>query len=203
MLDRLNLPKRRIFDEEHEAFRDLVRAFIQKEVQPNFEAWESNHRIDRDYFLRAGELGLLLFAADEQWGGQGMDDFRLNAIINEEFGRANYASAGLTIALQNDVLAPYFLELGDDDQKARWVPGMASGELMAAIGMTEPSTGSDLAGIRTSARREGNDWIISGSKTFISSGQNADLIVVGNALEKNPSLLAEMASAVHLVSAKA
>lgn len=173
----LKLAPRTIFEDEHDALRDMVKDFVAR-VVPQYEAWEQAHRIDRSFFREAGELGLLMFPVEERWGGQGVDDFRFNMVVDEEFARANLAAAGLTIALQNDVLAPYFVELTDDAQKERWLPGMVSGEIMAAIAMTEPGGGSDLAGIRTSARRDGDDWIINGSKTFISSGQNADVVIV-------------------------
>ncbi|ALJ21841.1 acyl-CoA dehydrogenase family protein [Microbacterium sp. No. 7] len=177
MTSDLRFAGRTIFEEEHEAFRALVRDFIDR-VRPEYERWEEQHRIDRSFFVEAGALGLLMFPVEERHGGQGIDDFRFNAVVDEEFARANLGAAGLTIALQNDVLAPYFVELTDEAQKERWLPGMVAGETIAAIGMTEPGTGSDLAGIRTAARRDGGDWLISGSKTFISSGQNADLVIV-------------------------
>lgn len=173
----LKFAARTIFNEEHDALRDLVKDFVGR-VAPQYEGWENAHRIDRSFFREAGELGVLMFPVEERWGGQGIDDFRFNMVVDEEFARANLSSAGLTIALQNDVLCPYFTELTSDEQKERWLPGMVSGEIMAAIAMTEPGGGSDLAGMRTSARRDGDDWILNGSKTFISSGQNADVVIV-------------------------
>lgn len=174
----LHFAERDLYEEDHEDLRAVVRAFIASDVAPNFDRWESEHRIDRSFFSRAGELGLLVFDAPEEYGGSGMDDYRFSSLVIEEFARANFLSAGQTIALQNDVIAPYFLHFGSDEQKQRWVPGLVSGEVMGAIAMTEPSGGSDLASISTRAVREGDEWVISGSKTFISSGQNADVVIV-------------------------
>lgn len=173
----LKFAARTIFDDEHDALRDLVKEFVAR-VAPRYPAWEDAHRIDRSFLREAGDLGLLMFPVPERWGGQEVDDFRFNMVVDEEFARANLSSAGLTIALQNDVLAPYFTELTTDEQKSRWLPGMMTGHIMAAIAMTEPGGGSDLAGMRTSARRDADGWILNGSKTFISSGQNADIVIV-------------------------
>ncbi|WP_375504236.1 acyl-CoA dehydrogenase family protein [uncultured Jatrophihabitans sp.] len=169
---------RSVYDEDHEIFRGTVKAFIDKEVTPNDARWERDHIVDRELFTRAGDSGLLMFGTPEQYGGAGIDDWRFSAIVDEEFGRAGYASAGLSLALQNDVVGPYFLDLTTDKQKQRWLPGLTSGELVSAIAMTEPGTGSDLSGISTRAVREGDDYLITGAKTFISNGQNADLVVV-------------------------
>ena len=165
-------------DEEYALFRDSVRSFIETEVAPYHEDWETNKIVDRSLFQKAGKMGMLLISADPQYGGSGIEDWRFSAIINEEFARSGYASAGLGIALQNDVVGPYLLELTDDEQKLRWLPGLVSGDLIGAIAMTEPGTGSDLAGISTRAVRDGDDYVINGSKTFISNGQNADVVVV-------------------------
>ena len=178
MTNNLKFSARTVFDDEHEAFRELVRDFIQKEVRPHYDSWETQQRVDREFFTSAGELGMLMFEVPEEFGGAGVDDFRFNAVIDEEFARANLSSAGLTLALHNDVLGPYFLELTTDEQKTRWLPGLVSGELIGALAMTEPGGGSDLAGLRTAAVKDGDDYLISGSKTFISSGQNADIVIV-------------------------
>ncbi|MGQ4598917.1 acyl-CoA dehydrogenase family protein [Nocardia sp. R6R-6] len=166
------------YDEEHELFRQTVRSFIKAEVAPHDEEWEARKRVDRSMFRKAGDAGMLLFGTPEQHGGTGVDDFRFNAVLDEEFARAGYGSAGLGLALQNDVVGPYLLDLTNEEQKARWLPGMTSGELIGAIAMTEPGTGSDLAGIATRAVRDGDDYVLDGAKTFISNGQNADLVVV-------------------------
>ena len=169
---------RTVYDDDHEIFRKTVKAFIDREVAPNDARWERDHIVDRALFERAGEAGMLLFSTPEQYGGSGIDDWRFSAIVDEEFGRAGYASAGLSLALQNDVVGPYFLDLTTDEQKQRWLPGLTSGELIGAIAMTEPGTGSDLSAIATRAVRDGDDYLITGSKTFISNGQNADVVIV-------------------------
>lgn len=171
-------PKRTVFEAEHELFRQSVQSFIKQEVAPHYEEWETAGLVDRGVFRAAGDAGMLLFGTPESLGGNGIADWRYSAVVNEELARAGFASVGLGFALQNDVAAPYFLELADDEQQARWLPGLTSGELIGAVAMTEPGTGSDLAGIRTTARRDGEDYILNGSKTFITNGQNADLIVV-------------------------
>lgn len=169
---------RLIFGDEHEQFRATVAGFIRTVVEPNFERWEDAKRVDREMFAAAGAAGMLLFATPETYGGAGIDDFRFNAIVDEEFARSGLASAGLGLALQNDVVGPYLLDLTDDDQKDRWLPGLTDGSLIGAIGMTEPGTGSDLAAIRTRAVRDGDHYVLNGAKTFISNGQNCDLVVV-------------------------
>lgn len=169
---------RSLFDDDHRQFRDTVAQFIQRVVAPNFENWEADHMVERSLFTDAGAHGLLLFATPEEFGGAGVDDFRFNAIVNEEFGRSGFAGVGLGIALQNDVIGPYLTDLTDDEQKRRWLPGLTSGELIAAIAMTEPGTGSDLSGIATRATRDGDHYVLNGAKTFISNGQNCDLVIV-------------------------
>lgn len=176
---------RAVYTEDHELFRASVQAFIKTEVAPHDEEWEARQLVDRSMFAKAGASGMLLFATPEPYGGAGIADWRFNAIVDEEFGRAGYASAGLGIALQNDVVGPYLLELTTDEQKQRWLPGMTTGQLIGAIAMTEPGTGSDLAGITTTAVRDGDDYVINGSKTFISNGQNADLVVVATRTAKD------------------
>lgn len=169
---------RTVYDDDHESFRSVVQAFIKAEVEPNDAKWEESGIVDRSLFSRAGAVGLLLQATPEEYDGAGIDDWRFSAIVNEEFGRSGFASAGLSLALQNDVVGPYMLDLTSDEQKRRWLPGMASGDLIGAIAMTEPGAGSDLAGISTSAVLDGDAYLLNGSKTFISNGQNADLVVV-------------------------
>jgi alkylation response protein AidB-like acyl-CoA dehydrogenase len=168
--------KRTVFDAEHEALRETTRQFIESELVPNAEKWESERIVDRSAFVAAGKYGLIGFNMPEEYGGGGSDDFRFNAVIDEELAR--YGGPAPSLSLQNDVVAPYFKHLSNDEQLKRWMPGIASGETIVAIAMTEPGAGSDLAGIRASAVRDGDDWIINGSKTFISSGINCDLVVV-------------------------
>lgn len=169
--------RRTLYDEEHEQFRDLVRDFVETHARPHAERWEQQRRVDRSLFTAAAEAGLLGFTIPEEHGGAGVDDFRFNAVMGEELARHPVTSGMAGVALQNDIVLPYFLDLTDDDQKARWLPGIARGELVTAVAMTEPGTGSDLAGIRTTARRDGDHYVVDGSKTFISNGQNADLVV--------------------------
>ncbi|RZT85310.1 alkylation response protein AidB-like acyl-CoA dehydrogenase [Pseudonocardia sediminis] len=168
--------QRDIFTDEHDAFRDLCRTFMAKEVMPFHEQWESDGQVSREVWKAAGAAGLLGMAVPEEYGGGGVDDFRYNAILTEEISSAG--ASGIGFPLQNDVVAPYLLRLGTDEQKKRWLPGFCSGEIITAIAMTEPGTGSDLQGIATNARRDGDDWILNGSKTFITNGIMADLVIV-------------------------
>jgi alkylation response protein AidB-like acyl-CoA dehydrogenase len=168
--------KRIVFEDEHEALRETARQFIERELVPNAEKWEADRLVDRSAFTAAGKYGLIGFNMPEEYGGGGSDDFRFNAVIDEELAR--YGGPAPSLSLQNDVVGPYFKHLANEAQLERWMPGIASGELILAVAMTEPGAGSDLAGIRTSAVRDGDDWIVNGSKTFISSGLNSDLVVV-------------------------
>jgi len=168
--------KRTIYEPEHEEFRNTVREYIERELVPHQEKWEQQRIVDREAYIAAGKYGLIGFNMPEEYGGGGTDDFRFNAIIDEEMARSGVH--GPALSLHNDVVGPYFKHLANEEQKKRWMPGIISGETIIAIAMTEPGAGSDLAGIRTSAVRDGDDWIINGSKTFISSGINADLVVV-------------------------
>lgn len=168
--------KRQVFEAEHEAFRDTTRQFIERELMPHAARWEAERIVDRSAYAAAGRYGLIGFNMPEEYGGGGVEDFRFNAIIDEEIAR--YGGPAPALSLQNDVVGPYFKGLAGEEQKKRWMPGIVSGELILAVAMTEPGAGSDLAGIRTSAVRDGDDWIINGSKTFISSGVNSDLVVV-------------------------
>ena len=167
---------RDIFDDDHDAFRDLVRTFLAKEVLPHHAGWEKQGQVDREVWLAAGRAGLLGTDVPEEFGGGGTPDFRYNAVALEEITAAG--ASGLGFQLHNDVVAPYLLRLCTDEQKRRWLPGFCSGELITAIAMTEPGTGSDLQGIATNAARDGDDWILNGAKTFITNGILADLVVV-------------------------
>ena len=177
--------QRTLFDEEHELFRESFRRFVADEITPNLERWEAEGIADRSLFASAGKHGFLGMAIPEEHGGGGVDDFRYNQVIIEEIQAAGAGGAGLGITLHNDICLPYFLTLTDDEQKARWLPGIASGELITAIAMTEPGIGSDLASMTTTAVRDGDDWIVNGSKTFITNGINADLVIV--AVKTDPS----------------
>lgn len=165
------------FTEDHDMFRHSVRTFIEREITPNFERWEHDGIVDRSMFIAAGAAGFLGMAVPEAHGGGGVDDYHYNTVIGEEFAYAGVGPAGLGITLHNDICLPYFLSLANDEQKSRWLPGICSGELITAIAMTEPSIGSDLASMSTSAIRDGDHYIVNGAKTFITNGINADLVI--------------------------
>ena len=169
--------QRRHYDEDHLAFGDAVRTFIAKEMQPDYLAWEAAGLAPRELFRAAGANGFLGMQVPEQYGGGGTTDFRFNQILGEELMLAGVGGAGLGITLHNDICLPYFLHYCTEEQKQRWLPGIASGELITAVAMTEPGAGSDLAGIRTSAVADGEELIVNGAKTFITNGINADLVI--------------------------
>ncbi|NYH52135.1 alkylation response protein AidB-like acyl-CoA dehydrogenase [Nocardiopsis arvandica] len=168
--------KRELFDADHDLFRESVAEFLKREVVPFHDQWEKEGIVPREVWTKAGRVGLLGHGVPEEYGGTGTNDYRYNTIVNEEICRAH--ASGLGITLQNDVMAPYMVGLTDDEQKRRWLPGFAGGELITAIAMTEPGAGSDLQGITTSAVREGDEYVLNGSKTFITNGINADLVIV-------------------------
>ncbi|MCV7223511.1 acyl-CoA dehydrogenase family protein [Mycolicibacterium elephantis] len=168
--------RRSIFEPEHEQLRQTARRYIEREVAPNAEKWEANGIVDRSAYSAAGRYGLIGFNMPEEYGGGGSDDFRFNAVIVEELAKFGFLTPALSV--HNDIVGPYFKSLATPEQKERWLPGYTTGELIGAIAMSEPSAGSDLAGIRTTAVRSGPDWILSGSKTFISAGINSDLVIV-------------------------
>jgi alkylation response protein AidB-like acyl-CoA dehydrogenase len=169
--------KRTIFGPDHELFRESAREFIAREIVPNVGKWEQAGLVDKEMFRKAGDAGLLGMAVDEEHGGGGVDDFRFNAVIVEEMMAADAFASGMCITLHNDVVLPYFIELCSPEQRDRWHPGLVSGELMSAIAMTEPGAGSDLAGISSTAIRDGDHYVVNGSKTFITNGINSDLVV--------------------------
>ncbi len=168
--------RRQIFSAEHDAFRETVRTFLAKEVLPHYEQWEKDGIVSRAAWLAAGRQGLLGLAVPEEYGGGGNADFRYSAVLAEEFTRAG--AAGLAVGLHNDIIGPYLTSLATEEQKRRWLPGFCTGETITAIAMTEPGAGSDLQGIRTSAEDRGDHWVLNGSKTFISNGILADLVIV-------------------------
>ena len=176
---------RPLFADEHDQFRRVAHRFVANEIVPNFEKWETEGIIDRALFAKAGELGLLGMAVPEDLGGGGVDDFRYNVIVNEEIHLAGCNGVGLGVALHNDIVLPYFLTYCSEEQRRRWLPGIASGELITAIAMTEPGIGSDLASMSTTAIRHGEVYVVNGSKTFITNGINADLVVT--AVKTDPS----------------
>ena len=169
--------RRLLFDDEHELFRDSVRRFIASDVAPRNDEWERAGIVDRDLFLGAGKHGFLGMAVPTEHGGGGVDDFRFNSVVNEELSKVS-AALGSSFSIHADICMPYLVELTTEEQKQRWLPGFCRGELITAIAMTEPAAGSDLQAIRTTARRDGDGWVLTGSKTFITNGINADLVIV-------------------------
>jgi alkylation response protein AidB-like acyl-CoA dehydrogenase len=167
---------REIFEPEHESFRQTVRSFLEKEVVPFHEQWEKDGVVDRAIWTKAGALGLLCFDVDEEYGGAGVKDFRYNQVMAEELTRAGVNGPGFLV--HTDIIVPYISSLGTAEQKQRWLPGLVSGETISAIAMTEPGAGSDLQGIRTTAVDKGDHYVLNGSKTFISNGILADLVIV-------------------------
>src|SRR5215213_10253236 len=168
--------RRRIFEDDHEDFRQSVRRWLTNEVAPHFDDWEREGIVPREVFAAAGANGFIATQVAEEYGGAGVDDFRFNVVLSEECFR---------LTLHNDVCLPYFLEYCDEEQKRRWLPGITDGTLITAIAMTEPGTGSDLAGIKTKAIRDGDHYVVNGAKTFITNGINSDLMVT--AVKTDPS----------------
>jgi alkylation response protein AidB-like acyl-CoA dehydrogenase len=176
---------RTLFNDDHHAFRDSFRSFIAKEITPDYLEWEKAGIAPRELYAAAGHYGFLGLAVPEQYGGGGSGDFRFNMILAEELAAAGIGGAGLGLTLHNDITTPYFIEYCNPEQAARWLPGIANGTLITAIAMTEPGTGSDLAGIATTAVRDGDEYVLNGSKTFITNGINSDLVIV--AAKTDPS----------------
>ncbi len=166
---------RRLFGAEHDLFRSTVRTFIAREIAPHYEHWEHDGIVPREIWRLAGEVGLLCPGVPETFGGAG-GDFRSNVVVTEEMARAGYMAPAFY--LQSDVVAPYLVDFGTDEQRQHWLPRMVSGEVISAVGMSEPSGGSDLANLRTSAVRDGDDYVINGQKVFITNGHLADLLVL-------------------------
>ena len=166
---------RTLFSEEHELFRETVRRFIETEITPHHAAWEKAGEVPRELWLKAGQTGLLCCNVSEDYGGMG-GDFLHSAIMIEEMARAG--ATGPTFYLHSDIVAPYFVDFGTEEQKRRWLPQMATGQVVVAVGMTEPSSGSDLQGMRTTAIRDGDSYVINGQKVFITNGHTADLLVL-------------------------
>ena len=166
---------RTLFSAEHSLFRDQVRRFIANEITPHHAQWERDGIVPRALWLKAGQAGLLCTGVPEEYGGAG-GDFLFGAIMIEEMARAG--ATGPTFYLQSEVVAPYLVHYGTEAQKRRWLPSMATGEVIVALGMSEPSGGSDVAAMRTHARRDGDDYVINGQKVFITAGFNADLVVL-------------------------
>ncbi|MFC5995013.1 acyl-CoA dehydrogenase family protein [Pseudonocardia hispaniensis] len=174
--------RRTLYTDDHEQYRAMVRTFLAREVEPHFLRWEEERGIDRDLFRAAAAQGVYALSVPQEYGGSGERDYRYRMVVNEEIARIGATSLGMTLGLQDDLVLSYLLDLTDDEQKKRWLVPFAQGELLGALAMTEPGTGSDLQGIRTTARRDGDgpdaDWILNGQKTFISSALSADFAIV-------------------------
>lgn len=168
--------ERTLFEPEHELFRESYRTFLQRHVAPYHAQWEEDKIVDRGVWLEAGKQGFLGTAVPEEYGGGGNPDFRFNVIVTEETTAGRYS--GIGFALHNDIVAPYLTRLCTEEQKHRWLPKFCSGEMITAIAMTEPGAGSDLLGIKTRAVPDGDGWILNGTKTFITNGIHADLVIV-------------------------
>lgn len=178
--------KRHLFEEEHDLFRQSFRTFVSKEMTPHNDEWERAGVVPRELFQSAGSHGFLGMAIPVEYGGGGVDDFRYNLILTEELQRAGLNAAGLGLTLHNDICLPYFLRYCNDEQRRRWLPGIAAGDLITAVAMTEPGIGSDLASMSTTAIADGDHYNVNGSKTFITNGINADLVIT--AVKTDPEL---------------
>ncbi|MEZ5094493.1 acyl-CoA dehydrogenase family protein [Nocardioides sp.] len=169
--------RRTIYTEDHEAFRESAREFLDREARPHLEDWAEAKALPRSFWLAAGKQDLLGLEVPEQYGGAEAGDYRFNAVFTEELAKVNMALPSC-VGIHGDIVAPYLVHLTTEEQKQRWLPGFCSGELLTAIGMTEPSGGSDLAALKTTAVRDGDEWVLNGSKTFITNGYSADLVLV-------------------------
>jgi alkylation response protein AidB-like acyl-CoA dehydrogenase len=165
-----------IYEAEHEDFRATAKAFFEKEVAPFHDQWEKDGIVPRELWKKAGDTGLLCFDVDEEYSGPGIKDFRFNAVLHEEMAKIGASGPGFFV--HTDIIVPYISHLGTPEQKARWLPGCVSGDIITAVAMTEPGAGSDLQGVRTTAVDKGDHYLLNGSKTFISNGINADLVIV-------------------------
>jgi long-chain-acyl-CoA dehydrogenase len=169
--------QRTIYDADHESFRSSVREFLDRQVTPHLEEYATAKAIPREFWVEAGKQGFLGLEVPEQYGGSEAGDYRFNAVLTEELAKVNMALPSC-LGIHADIVAPYLVHLTTEEQKQRWLPGFCSGETLTAIGMTEPSGGSDLAALKTTAVRDGDDWVLNGSKTFITNGYSADLVLV-------------------------
>jgi long-chain-acyl-CoA dehydrogenase len=169
--------KREIYDDDHEAFRGSVREFLEREVVPDLDQHAEEKALPREFWVEAGKQGFLGLEIPEEYGGSQAGDYRFNAVLTEELAKVNMTLPSC-VGIHADIVAPYLVHLTTEEQRKRWLPGFCSGEILTAIGMTEPSGGSDLAGLKTTAVKDGDSWVINGSKTFITNGYSADLVIV-------------------------
>ena len=177
--------ERGLFDDDHEMFRGAFRSFVEAEMVPNLEQWERDGIVSRTVWEVAGKHGFLAFDIPESYGGPGVADFRYNVVVAEELCRAGVFAAGAGFTLHSDVTLPYMIEYGTEEQKQRWLPGMADGSLITAVAMTEPGMGSDLASMKTTAIRDGDTYVVNGSKTFITNGILSDVVIVAAKTDPN------------------
>lgn len=177
--------RRPVFTDDHEAFREAVRTFVHRHIEPNIQRWEEERLVPREPWIEAGRQGFLGISVPEEYGGSGNNDYWFRCVAIEEFARVGATSVAAGFGTHVDVVLPYFIDLTAPEQATRWLPGLASGNLIGAIAMTEPGAGSDLQGMRTTARRDGDEWVINGTKTFITNGIQADLVIV--AARTNPN----------------
>ncbi|ELB91176.1 acyl-CoA dehydrogenase [Rhodococcus wratislaviensis IFP 2016] len=168
----------RLFSDEHEMFRETVQKFVAREITPHIDRWESDGSIDKDLWSSAAEHGLIGLSVPEDYGGAGSADYRFRCVVMDELAQVGAAAVNVALGGFDDLIGPYLVDLGTEEQKRRLLPKLCSGEFGAAIAMTEPGAGSDLRGIRSSARRDGDGWILNGRKTFITGGRRADLVIV-------------------------
>ena len=178
--------KREIFEAEHDDYRESFRRFLQAEVVPDYPEWSRKELVPKELFTKCAGYGFLAMEVPEEFGGSGVEDWRFNVVVAEESVWAGVADAMAGPTLHSDVVLPYILTSADEEQRKRWLPGIASGEKVLAIAMTEPGTGSDLAAISTRARKDGDGWVLNGAKTFITNGINADLVVVAARTSDDP-----------------
>jgi alkylation response protein AidB-like acyl-CoA dehydrogenase len=177
---------RRPLGAELTLFAESFRHFLENEVVPHYETWEHEGIVPRDVFCRAGEAGFLGMEIPEEYGGAGVDDFWFNAVLHDEIGRTGTTGFGVGLTLHNDVCVAYFMRYASEEQRERWLPGIASGELLTAVAMTEPDAGSDLGAIATRGVLDGDNYLVSGAKTFVTNGINADLLIVAVRTEPAP-----------------
>src|SRR4051795_3435246 len=169
--------QRTIYEADHESFRESVKEFLDRQVRPHDEEWIEQKSIPREFWLEAGKQGFLGLEIPEEYGGSEAGDYRFNAVLTEELAKVNMALPSC-VGIHSDIVAPYLVHLTTEEQRERWLPGFCTGEILTAIGMTEPSGGSDLAALKTTAVKDGDDYVMNGSKTFITNGTSADLLVV-------------------------
>ncbi|MFT4185773.1 MAG: acyl-CoA dehydrogenase family protein [Micrococcaceae bacterium] len=180
--------KNKFFEEDHDAFREMVREYAAREVAPNYATWDKEHNTPREPWLAAGEQGLLGLAVPEEYDGIGMDDYRYRMIIDQELLAVGAPATALGFHLNDDLVLPFLLDLGTEEQKKKWLPGMVTGEIIASHGFSEPEAGSNLANVRTTAVKKDDDYILNGQKVFIGNGKNSDIVIVLAKTEKGPTI---------------